>query len=191
MKIALPKLNLTKEQLQWVILGVLGVVLIAIVAGVFLIAPGLQKKRGLVKEYLEKSEKLKQDERMVAKKDKLQSSLSQLKKKHAEMEKNVLRRSGNFSMLTVLSEKSLQAGLIFEKIEPKDVPEAEKTAIKGYAQKDYFLRFHAGYHQLGDFLNKLENSSPFIDVRDVRVSGVPETPMSHDVVVTVRCLLES
>ena len=190
MKIQIPKLSLSKEQLQWVILGVLGGILLVILGGMFLIVPGFEKKRQLVNEYLEKNEKLKQDERMIGKKDKLQASLDQLKKKRAEMDETILKLSGKFSMLTILSEKSQECGIIFEKIEPKDLPEAERTVIKGYTQKDYFLRFHANYHQIGEFVAKLETSTPFIDVQDVRISGVPETPASHDATVAVRCLVE-
>lgn len=187
MKIKIPPIP--KDKIQIVVLGVLMVVLISVLGGMFLIVPGFAKKRVLMKEYLENNEQLKKDERMVAKKGNLSKSLKKLKLEFGEMAPKIPHGSGKFSILSLLNEKGQETLVLFDRIEPKEVPEEEKTPILGFVQKDYFLKFRGGYHQLGTFLNKLENASPFIQIRDIKIYGVKEQPELHEITLTVRCLV--
>lgn len=179
---------LTGEKLKLVVL--IGLVGILAILGVTMwgVLPTLKKKQKLMKEWLQKSEQLDKEEKLVARKDKLGENVKNLKERSGELLKTVPNSTGEFSMLLILNQNADGADIVFERLEPREVPESEAIQLPPFNQKDYFIRMKAGYHQLGNFINRLENVSPFIEVKDIKIFGLSESPDSHDISLTLRAL---
>ena len=60
---------------------------------------------------------------------------------------------------------------------------AEKNQI--YKEIPILISAKSGYHELGRFLNSLENSDRFMKVGDMHIRANPATPKKHDVELLV------
>lgn len=184
MKISLA--NIPREKLKlWILFALLGFIA-AIAVSLWYVAPTLNKKKALIRDIYQKGEQLRKEERVVGKKEKLQESVAKLKSRLEEISQDAPRTKGPTSMLSILSLKSDETKIIYNRIEPREVPEGEAEKIPGFMPRDFILQFQAGYHQLGGFLNVLENTSSLIEILDLKISGVKEKPYTHDITVIVR-----
>jgi len=66
-------------------------------------------------------------------------------------------------------------GVKFEWIGPESWTEGEH-----YIRFLRKIKIRGGYHQIGLFINRLENSQRFIRVDDVEIKSIPDTPYIHE-----------
>ncbi len=183
------KLDLSKEKIEWIAFGVMAFIVILVVGIVFFVRPALTQKKVLFEKYLVQNEEVNSQERMSSRKHKLEDSVAKFKDKKEELSLAAPRSSGSFSILSILNQEALECGLVFSRIEPKDVSNQKLKKISGYTQKDFLLNFSAGFHQLGHFVNRLENISPFIQIRDINITDVPQMNEVHQIRLVIRCLV--
>jgi len=182
------KTNWTKAQIEKIILiSVVVVVSLSLSLSWFLV-PTLKNKRKLLQLVREKSEQLRVEERLIARKDKIQESINKLTRRYQELLRQVPQAAGPFSVLPLLNAQANLSLIVFDQLKPQEIAEGADMGIPGFYQKDYLVRFKAGYHQVGAFLNGLENVSPFIQVVDIKITGVPERPEQHDVALVLRAM---
>jgi len=184
-------IKLSKEQIEWISLGALGAVGLIVIVSMFFVGPTLKQKKVLLQQFIEKKEKLRKDERIVKRRDKLDKQVTEFKKELTELMDQLPQTSGSFSMLTILNEKAEETGTIFNRIEPTEPQHSEMSKTPGFVKKDFLLQMQVKYHQIGTFLNLLENSSPFIHVQDVRIKSRADLSGAHEVKVVIRCLMEA
>lgn len=183
------KMEWTKEKTEWIALAVLGTVVLFVIGSVYFVRPGIKQKKVLLRKYMEKREEMDRNERMVLRKNRLKKRVGALEKQLEEISVTLPRTSGSFSTLAILNKNAQGADVVFERIEPREIPETKMKKLSGFSQKDYLLQLRSGFHQLGLFLNRLENASPFIQVQDIRIRSQPETPGKHEIQVIIRCMM--
>lgn len=183
--------KLSKEQIEWMALGVLGAIGLIVIVSMLFVGPSIKQKKVLLQQFIEKKEKVRKDERIVKRREKLDKQIKQFKKELKEFTDMLPQTSGSFSILTILNQKAQETGTVFNRIEPTESLHSEKGQTPGFAKKDFLLQMQVKYHQLGTFLNMLENTSPFIQVQDVRIKSSADSPISHEVKVVIRCLMEA
>jgi len=183
--------KLSKEQIEWIALGVLGTIGLIVIVSMLFVGPTIKQKKVLLKQLIEKKEKLRKDERIVKRREKLDKQVKLFKKELKELTAMLPQTSGSFSMLTILNQQAEATGTVFNRIEPTEPQHSEMSKTPGFVKKDFLLQMQVKYHQLGTFLNMLENTSPFIQVQDVRIKSRPNFPLSHEVTVVIRCLMEA
>lgn len=185
------KIELSKETIEWIAFGVLGTIGLILIVSIFFVRPTLKQKKALLKEYLKRSEQLRTDERIAGKQKALIKSVENYTQDLKKLQKSLPDPSGPFSILAILNEKAQETGTIFTRIEPKTPPSTESARVTGFEMKDYLIQFNSGYHRLGAFLNRLENTSPFIRIEDVRIRANPNMPGEHEVKVVIRCVVDN
>lgn len=57
-----------------------------------------------------------------------------------------------------------------------------------YGQRTWELRTKTGYHSIGEFLNRLEETNSFLEVVDINIDGDP--PRGHNVSLLIRYLTQ-
>lgn len=183
------KIDLSKEKIEWLAFGIMAVIVLIVVGVTFFVRPALVQKKILFEKYIVESEQINSDERMATRKNKLKRAVEKIQDELGRKTLKIPRSSGSFSILSILNQEALETGIVFDRIEPKDVKELKQKQIQGFALKDFLLNFNAGYHQLGRFINRLENISPYIQVKDITIRNLPEEDRSHQIRIIIRCLV--
>lgn len=90
-------------------------------------------------------------------------------------------------LLKELSEMAKNSAVKIIAIKPYSaVIAAPQDAAKGAYQKfPISIQAICGYHQLGLFLNKLENADTFMRVTDINIASNPADPLAHQVYILV------
>jgi len=184
-------IKLSKEQIEWIALGVLGAIGLIVIVSMLFVGPSIKQKKVLLKQFIEKKEKLRKDERIVKRREKLDKQVKKFKKDLKEFTDMLPQMSGSFSILTILNQTAQETGTAFNRIEPTEPLQSEMDKTPGFIKRDFLLQMHVKYHQIGAFLNLLENTSPFIQVQDVRIKSRADSSKRHEVKVVIRCLMEA
>lgn len=105
----------------------------------------------------------------------LRNRLSLYKKKFSTKQQISLLLKG-------LSETAESTGVKIITIKPHPVvTAAQQDASSSYQKFPISIMASCGYHQLGSFLNKLENAEAFMRVTDIGITSDSENPLEHQV----------
>jgi Tfp pilus assembly protein PilO len=90
-------------------------------------------------------------------------------------------------LLKDLSEIAKSSGVKILSIKPHPMVEsrADNLAASAYQKFPISIRAVCGYHQLGVFLNRLENNETFMRVSDIKIVSDQKQPTQHMVYVLV------
>lgn len=112
--------------------------------------------------------------------EELRSSLSLYKKRFSTKQEI-------FSLLQGLSEIAKSSGLKIIAIKPHPAVIATQKDTKTGAYQKFPISINArcGYHQLGRFLNKLENADTFMRITDISITSNPQDPLEHQIYILV------
>lgn len=124
--------------------------------------------------------------------------LPEQRKEIAGLEKKLLDRLGDMPLDSDHTWLSRQISRIAGTSGVRDVSQrlvpvtAASAAIEKDLQDKYSVRtwevtMKAGYHELGEFLDKLERSNGFIEVKDIRITG--NEPEGQQIVFTILYLV--
>jgi type IV pilus assembly protein PilO len=84
------------------------------------------------------------------------------------------------SLLQELSDMAKDSGVRITSVKPHSaVLEAQQGAVTAYKKFPISISATCGYHQLGIFINKVENSDTFMRVADITITANSNTPASH------------
>ena len=115
----------------------------------------------------------------------LKTRLEKSRVKMTEYEEEVSREKELPMLLENLSEMARESNVKILGIKPL-TGEVESSATKGvYQEIPILITAKSGYHELGKFINKLENGPRFMAVRDISIKGNRASSKKHDIQFTV------
>lgn len=117
--------------------------------------------------------------------------IGQLKKKVADLRAGVDYYQNQLpgkkeipSLLENLSQIAKESNVKLLGIQPQPSPDrGEEFTV--YQEVPIAINAECGYHQLGLFINKLENSARFMKVADIKITGGAKNPRIHNVKLVI------
>jgi Tfp pilus assembly protein PilO len=89
------------------------------------------------------------------------------------------------AVLEFLSQAARKMDVRITEIKPVAQDKSEPGVHSLYYRIPILLKAECGYHQLGRFLNKLENADRFMKIDDIKITANPEMFGIHDVRLVV------
>ena len=118
----------------------------------------------------------------IQKKATYERKVLEYKEKIEHYEKRLLTREKMPSLLEAVSDMAIDSGIRIVAITPVML---FKTPVAGeeqpYREIPIWISARSGYHQLGSFINSLENAHYFMKVADIQIRSNKRTPARHDV----------
>ena len=113
--------------------------------------------------------------------------IADLKSKLSLHKKKFSTKQEISSLLKGLSEMAKDSGVKIISITPHSaITSSEQGLVAGGYQKfPISIKASCGYHQLGAFLNELENADTFMRVTDISIRGNAQKPVEHMVYILV------
>lgn len=173
-------MNLSKEQLEKIILGSVLSLIIVIVLITLVFAPTFKRIRENRVKIAEEKKKVQKAEDEISNISGLKSNLNKMKEQLVQYYKNMPEATPDW-LLGRLNSIADETGINFDKIEPKGRIEQ----VDSYDLQGLYLELKTDYHRLGIFINKLENLSPFIKILDLSITGNKSDVNKHIVKLTV------
>lgn len=176
------KLNLkeNKQQLEKIALLVIGGVIVFIVLVTLVFGPNIRNIKRLSAKIREQRGKVVTAEKEIAGLVNLKSNLEKLEENIKQYQLDMPLGTPDW-LLEKLNSLAGEIGIDFDKIEPKGNIDQQGS----YALQGLYIELKTDYHRLGVFLNKLENSSPFLRLLDLSITANKEDINKHVVKLTV------
>lgn len=183
--IAMPQIDIKNPKHQMVILGVLISILLAILYFYLLLKPqAIRVVSAAVKNGKMKSD-LKTMEGEIANIPKYSQEITAYKDKVERYERMLPAEQEIPNLLESLSGMAKSSGVKIVGITPVAVPEDKKQQGLIYQEIPILISAKSGYHELGNFLAKLEDADRFMKVGDIEINANRVTPKRHDVELLV------
>ncbi len=169
------------------ILGGVGLVLMGVVYLRFLFFPSLQKIGALQKEAREKSREVASIKQDFTKLPEIKNNIAKLRLKAEELEHNFPSEAELPNLLEHLSDVAEKADVKIVEISPGKSSPAMRKAPGAYQELPIVIMAKSGYHELGSFINQLENSERLFSVSGLSIKADPADQRAHH----VRLVLET
>lgn len=136
------------------------------------------------REYCAIAERVKKEEKLIADEANINRQYDNLKKQAGYLEKRLPNQDQVSSLLedfSIVAESSGVKILRLKPLEESGNTAKSKSANALYSEFPILIEARAGYHQLGYFVNKVENMDRFIKVTEVDISGNDRDPRHHTI----------
>lgn len=173
-------MKLSKEQLEKIILGAIGGIIVVVVLFTFVFGPNLRKIGELRAKIRDQKDKVLRAEGEVSGLIRVRLNLMKLDEKIKKYQKDMPQATPDW-LLERLNHLATETGINFDKIEPKGYI----TQVGSYWLQGLYIELRTDYHTLGRFINELENMSPFLRVLDLSIAGNKDDLKRHIVKLTV------
>ena len=70
-------------------------------------------------------------------------------------------------------------------INPVGLRGTEEKKTGTYRKIPIMISAKAGYHELGGFINRIEDADRFMEISDIRINANPKSPRNHEIVLIV------
>lgn len=156
---------LERERVEKLVLLGVVVVTVAVCSWIFYIAPRIKVFSGGGKDILELREKYNKAKQTIERAGRSELRLKELREALSSFDRDIPPETKDEWILGKVNAVCRELDMKYESLIPQAPVEFKnKTVGKAYVWKRVKLRIKCGYHELGRFLNRLENSSPFIAV---------------------------
>ena len=115
------------------------------------------------------------------------AQIDEMRKSLSKQKKKLSTKQEISSVLKGLSETAKDSGVKILSIKPYPAVTGDQQNIVSSAYQKYPISIKAicGFHQLGTFLNKLENADTFMRVSDIKITADPNDYTQHLIYVLV------
>jgi Tfp pilus assembly protein PilO len=166
-------LKLSKEQIEKIILGAIGGLVVLLVILNYVLAPRLKRIRSLKEDIQGAEEKINTAKADIEGVSQLKTDLSKMGEKSKKYRENMPKPDPDW-LLNRLNSLAEETGINFNKMEPLGSVKKGK-----YFVQEMDIELITDYHSLGKFINKLENSSPFLRVTDLSILKKEDDVLRH------------
>ena len=181
----MPELELDESKKKILLVYFLAIVVIFVAYFFFFLRPSLTK----LFDILPKVRVLNLDIKAVHDdsrfEDKLTKKLDMLREKMGGYENKLSREKEIPKLLENLSKTARSSRVKILGIVPFDVSKTkQKGAVAGggvYQEVPITISAYSGYHDLGIFINKLENGERFMRITDIEIKANRNNPKRHDI----------
>jgi len=121
------------------------------------------------------------DENAVASISRYTAQIAEMRKKLSKQKKKLSTKQEISSVLKGLSEIAKDSGVKILSIKPYPAVtgQQQSTISSAYQKYPILIKAVCGYHQLGTFLNKLENADTFMRVSDIKITADAKDYTQH------------
>lgn len=184
-------IDFKNQRIQWIILAVLLIAMALIAYVNFLLKPTIAALSRINPELADLRMSVEETERWIRIRPKQEGRLEELK---TEVSKYAVISSAEDEIPLLLQELSKVAHKSDVEIIGIRPEEVDYDAHEGRGLLEEIpisITARCGYHRLGYFISKLENSDRVFVIRGIKVTGRPQTTESHDVSLAVSTFLLS
>jgi len=128
------------------------------------------------------------------------ANIDELKKKFAIGKKEVISEGELSILLEEISNIANKNSVLIMRIKPVSDPKASKKEVKSKTQKAVptvkftpvfiDIELACGYHNLGSFINSLENSVNFMQIQNIKVTTNEEDYTLHKVTLLIKTYIK-
>ncbi len=185
--INLPHIDFKKDQPKMMVLIALVSVLALVLYSYLILGPQIERLTDVLGRSGKIISELKTAELLISKKDEFNKYIESSREKVEYYEKRLPVEQEIPSLLENLSSMAKSSNIKIIGITPLPLLPKDMLAQKGKIYKEIPILINAksGYHELGTFLNKLENADRFMKVVDIEIKANKQTPKKHDVELIV------
>lgn len=136
------------------------------------------------REYFVVKNRVKSEEIMIANEQGIIRQHKNFEKEAEFLKKRLPSQDQVSSLLEDFSNVAESSGVKILKIKPLETPTAlpgQKVTNSAYSEFLILIEARAGFHELGDFVNKIETMDRFIKIADIDVAGTEKDPRHHDI----------
>lgn len=95
------------------------------------------------------------------------------------------------TLLEELSRLAKDTNIQIIAIKPKRSQKTTENVSEIYVELPIDIIAKSGYHQLGHFINKLENADRFLKIKNIKIVASSDDPLRHDVSLVVSAFVLS
>jgi Tfp pilus assembly protein PilO len=197
-------LNLSKSEMEKMVLTGIGVIVFVIALIQFLTIPSLRKLGELNTETGKLRENLRQSQSLIANKAQMESRLAVLQRKLKDYKAALPPYSDMPNILQNISDIASESKVKITKIEPlkteqqqagavvnspnsaNELAKSQEKAISSkigllYTEMPIKIEARGGYHALGKFINDIENAKNIMAIGDLEISSNSDDMYNHNV----------
>lgn len=163
-----------KQQLEKIILIAIGVAIVIIIFIFFILNPNLSRIRELSAKINEEKVRIENAESDIQRLSALKLNIKKLEEKVKGYQGDIPRDNPEW-LLDKINSLANEADINFNKIEPR----GEIFKLDNYSLYGLHIELETDYHRFGMFVNKLENSSPFLNVLDFSINSNKSDVKKH------------
>ncbi|MBC8473450.1 MAG: type 4a pilus biogenesis protein PilO [Candidatus Omnitrophica bacterium] len=178
-------MDIKEKQKLYVLFGIFAVAGLIMYFNL-LLAPQFRGFIAKNREYFSVKRRVSSAERLIANKEGMKIQYEKLKEQAEHLEKSLPAQDEVSSLLGVFSDIAESSGVEILKIKPIETWDDESGDAGIYREFPILIEARAGYHQCGEFINKLEKMERFISIDDISISGQSQDQRRHDIKLRVR-----
>jgi len=175
--------ELTEKQKLYILIGIFGVAGLALYYQL-LLRPQFSGFIASNKEYCAVRDRVKKEQALIANEAGIKIQHDNFSKQAGYLEKRLPGQYQISSLLEDFSNVAESSGVKILRLKPLEDP-GSISKTKGpslpYSEFPILIEARAGYHQVGYFVNKLENMDRFIKITDVDIDGNTQDPRRHNI----------
>ena len=185
--IDLKSIDLKNRQTQVMLLTVLGALAAAALYIYFVFVPQVMRVFELTVNTAKMRSELKSARVVIKDFERLKNSLKKQGQKVESYEKKLPAEQEIPALLENLSDMAKDSAIKIVGIAPSTSFKDDKSLNKSqiYREIPILITAKSGYHELGHFLNSLENADRFMKVVDIDIKANKTSPKKHDVELMV------
>lgn len=147
----------------------------------FIFLPQVLNDVNDIKRIIKTKAELKAAESLIAGREGLKKKVGEYNEKINLYEKKLPAQQEIPNLLENLSKMAKSANITIVGITPVELKTQKEKTNSVYQEIPILITAKSGYHELGRFLNNLENGSEFMKVVDIGIKADATTPKKHDV----------
>ena len=181
----MPELELDESKKKVLLIYIAAVCGIFILYFLIFLKPSVTKLFSVIPKVRQRRIEMKVVTGDLEHRNKLELKIKNLEKKEDAYEKSFSKEKEIPMLLENLSKIAKSSGVKISGIKPingsplRKPQEAEKE--KDYQEVPIAVTAQSGYHELGKFINKLENDTRFMQVSDIKIEANDKNPRRHDI----------
>lgn len=176
-----------EKQKLYILIAILGIAGLVMYYN-FLLKPQFSGFIAKNKEFHVVRDRVKNGEVMISNEAGIRRQHENFVKQAEYLEKRLPGQDQISSLLEDFSSVAESSGVKILKIKPLETPaplSKQKVTNNSYTEFPILIEARAGYHQLGDFVNKIEGMDRFIKITDIDITGTDKDPRHHDVKIRI------
>jgi len=180
--------DLKEKQKMYILIAMFGIAGLALYYNL-LLKPQFSGFIAKNKEFRIVRDRVKSEEIMIANDAGIKKQYENFEKQAGYLEKRLpagqIQISGILEDFSNVAESS---GVKILRIKPLEAPviaSSQKVTNDPYSEIPILIEARAGYHQLGAFVDKIENMDRFIKITDIDIAGTDKDPRRHDIKIRI------
>lgn len=165
---------LTLGRKEIAILAIIFLLVISLLS--YLTASRVNSLRNISRELAKESVTLTEVRRVIGSREKYEEDINRLEGQVKSYEDKLPEKKEVPQLFRQLDKVASESQIKFVSVE-EGLPEEGKQYRRYY----WKLQLVGGYHELGRFINKLENLDRFIRVDNIQISTNPKNPLKHNI----------